>query len=389
MSDESNPMEGPALGGRSLKDPKQPPVKPNVRLYWLLYIGCMLAYSVFVVPAILNWNTILFEAGWLKFNLGLLFLLPVAVHLAFSLKQVDTHEVAGKYFYGVPLFRALPGLNFVPAGLMNLERYPADIQEIFLPGKPDSVFWGDEKEPLPSGMVRPIWVPTRPPTDVEKNPLDAQLVVGIVGYAFWRVTDIFTFHARVTSIGEADSQLRSIWTRVASEDIVRYTASGAIEHQQVLNANLDDNIRDHTGDWGIQVTSAGLTKINVSHTLGAAMRDRAKARFELETKNLESDGKAYEEKTVGAAQAEVIMLKEAAPLEGRAKGLAAMAAVLKDSPEAGEALAADTAREMMERANVIFAGGAESSLRDLMAGAKAVGEAMKTKPKEGADGRNS
>lgn len=387
--DHTNPMEGPALGGRSSNDPKLRPVRPKIALYWSLYAACVLAYLIIFSIGKGHWNTILFSFPLfgmeLKFGLGALINLIPLAHIAASLKKVHTDEVAGKYFYGVPLFRARPGLNFVPFGIMNLERYPADIQEIFLPAKADEIFWGDEEQPLPEGMVRPIWVPTKPPTDVEQAPLDAQMVVGIVGYLFWRITDIFTFHARVTSVEEADSQLRSIWVRVASEDIVKHTAGGAIAKQQELNDNLDNRIRGHTSDWGIQATSAGLTQINVSHALGAAMRNRAKARFEAETKVIDANAEGEARERLGKADGEADRARTAGPLMGRADGLAAMAKSL--GVDGSVVLAADTAPRIFEHADVIVAG-AESGLKDVMAAATAVVKGV-TKTSGGAGAKAS
>lgn len=377
MSDESSGpsgstehMHGPALAGRGRSDPKQPPVRPNLTLYWFLYIGCWIAYALLLSIGSSQWDAILFSVGPLNFSRGFTIMLPGLIHFALSLKKVGTEEAAGKYFYGVPLFRALPGLNYVPFGIMNLERYPGDPQEIFLPAEPDQVFWGDEKEALPAGMVRPIWIPTRSPREDEKDPADAQMVVGIVGYAFWRVSDVFTFHARVTSIREGNSQLRSIWVRVASEDIVQYTAGGAIKNQQSINENLDDNIRIHTSDWGIQVTSAGITKINISHELGRAMRDRTKAPFEAETRVIAAEAEATEIERLGRAKGIALEAETAGPLKGRAAGLQAIADAVK-SDEGKLALASETAIGIAKETEVIMAG-AESGMRDLMTAAAAV-----------------
>lgn len=364
-------------------------IKPNEALGNTLTVSVLIAYTVLVFAGIfLLWDAILLEVGDLKFNWGLPITLIPIIHFLLSLKRVETSQIAGTYFYGKPLKTVGAGLNFVPVGIMELVSYPADPQEILEPGSREEIFWGDEKIDLPEGKVRPIWLPTRSPADMDdlgKRPMDAQMVVGVAYHVFYRIRDVFTFHAYVGSVGEADKQLKMISVRALGEIIVEYTAGEAVEEQAEINGQLDDLIREDTSHWGIEVSNAGLEQINLSHELGAAMRDRAKAKFEAETKQIETDAEAYQRIHLGDADGKAARSREAGPILGRVDGLKTMMNELK--VDGSEALASETGPRMMEKADVLIAG-AQGGLTDILAGAKSIQTALKMekKPKQEKEG---
>lgn len=363
-------------------DPKFKKVKPNLWLYVLIMILLFAVYAALIGLGLANADVMLMDTGPLRFNLGFLFVLPVIAHILVSYfkdKEVRTDELAGLYFFGIPLKRVGPGKPFVAFGLFKLDRVPSDMQTIFVPAERDFIFWGDEKEDLPEGMVRPIWLPTRAPTGDEKQPLDAQMQIGVVYVDMYTVEDIFTFRAKVRSIEEANKQLETMSTSVLRRDIAKRTVSGALGDQDELDEMLDDHVRDRTSDWGVNMRIVEITDINVSHELARSMRDRAKARLDAETRVIAAQAEGQEREILGLADGKAGKARAKGPLDGQAEGMANMMTRLKVTGEA--VLASETAREAFAKASGVIVG-AGSGIGDLLGTVKAAQLVLGTKEKE-------
>lgn len=327
-------------------------------------------YALFVLIGALTWNVILLDFG-LKVNLGYWFFFAVILHVTLSVINsiLHTDKLGTLYFFGTPIkVYKSSGLKFVPWGLINLDLLPKDMQEIHAPGPRDKIFWGDDEEPVPPGMVRAIRMTTKAPEDAEKDPLDAQLTVGIGYFVFWTISDPVQFRAHIRTIPEADSQIRLMSQTSLGEVIVKYTASGAIENQAAINASLDDYIRAKTKGWGVQINRTGLIQINLSHALASAMRDRAKARFEKETKILTAEGEARSIELISTAEGNGARARAAGEILGRVDGMKTMMTELK--VDGNQVLAAETTRGVLADADTIIVG-AENGLRDLLGAVKA------------------
>lgn len=331
-------------------------------LHYLLIGAALLVYAFLGNAAWAAWDILLLSLGGLNFNLGFLFALPVLGHILFSIKNVPEDKVGGLYFFGHALKNADSGLHFAP--FMRLEIGPKDVQKIWAPGKRDQIFWGDEKEDLPEGMVRPIFMNTRAPAEGETKPLDVQMTVGL-GYAlFWRISNFLTFNAHTRSIPETDDQLRSISEAVLAEDIASRTVDGAITGQAAINKNFDNKIRERTEGWGVQVMRANLTIINPSHKLAEKMRDRATAQFDADAQVIAAQATATSTVLIGEADGKAARARAFGPLQGRAEGLAA----IKDKLEVSDGEKVhekETLRDALSNGRATFVGG-RAGLADLL-----------------------
>lgn len=235
-----------------------------------------------------------------------------------------------------------------------MKKFPHDLQTILEPGSRDKIFWGDEKDPLPPGMVRPIFMNTRAPRENENKPLDVQMTVGLGYTVLWRITDPATFFANVRKVSEAEGQLQSMSVTALSEVIASGTADDAITNQNKINDDHLKHIVEKTSNWGVEIIKAGITIINLSHPLASAMRNRAQAEFEAETAKIKADGEGAALERMGEARGKAAHAEVKGPIIGRAEGMAETKKMLKVS--GFEILAAQTARDTLPGANATILG---------------------------------
>ncbi len=369
-------------------DPDLEPIEVDTILYGIIMVGLVLTYATLAILGFLTWNLVLLDLG-LEFKLGYWFFVLIAIHVFLSLwnREVPTDKLGALYFFGNPIrIVKKKGLVFVPWGLVNLDLLPADLQEILAPGKRDQIYWGDDDTEVPDGMVRAIRMTTKAPEDAEKDPLDAQLTVGLGYFVLWTIKDPVTFRAHIRTIEEADSQLRLMSTTALSEIIATMTASQAIENQSVINNTLDNAVRDKTKSWGVEINNTGLTQINLSHALATAMRDRAKARFEAQTQVINAEAQAKENVLLGESEGIADRARAAGEILGRVDGMKAMAEELK--VDGASVLAAEATRGIFKDADTVVVG-AGDGLRDVL-GAVSAGKTMfKNKDKKEGDDTNA
>lgn len=354
-------------------------------------------YGVCALLGLLTWGVILvsiplpFLQNGLQFNLGFWFFVAVAGHAIISLfgnEQLGTDEHGVLYFFGVPVtVYHSAGLKFVFWGFFTLDRLPKDLREIHAPGKKDKIFWGDDDAPVPAGMVRAIRMTTKPPEnfeDVEKNPLDAQLTVGLGYFVLWTIKDPVQFRGHIRTIEEAESQLRAMSMTALSEIIGTISAREVNARQAEINRKLDDVIREKIKGWGIEINDTGLTDINMSHILAKAMRDKAAAGFQRDTEILRAQGEAESIRLVGEAKGKAAEAAAKGELTGRAQGMKAIQEEL--DVDGAAVLASETIRNIGDGTDLIIAGG-QNGLTDLIgmvkAGQAAFGSGSNTAPKKG------
>ncbi|HWU24167.1 MAG TPA: SPFH domain-containing protein [Candidatus Paceibacterota bacterium] len=246
--------------------------------------------------------------------------------------------------------------------VMRLVKFPTDIQEIEEPGPRDDIFWGDEDVELPKGKVRPIFVTSRSQIKGETRALDTQIQYAVAYYVFWSVSDdVATFRRNSRSLAEADSQIKKISLTLLDQIVGALTAEGVIADQANVNDRFDDAICRKAYGMGVEIHQAGLHGFNLSHEMARAMRNRAKAQFELETTNMQTDGQARRIREIGKAEGDADYERAKASIEGRADGMAILKENLGASGEA--VLAFEAVREILPKSTVLA--GASAGASDL------------------------
>lgn len=321
----------------------------------ILWIGTLGIYALLLVLAWATNAIHIVEIRTHSLNVGGLFILIILAHVFYSLKRVGPNERGALYFYGRYIAEVGPGLHWVPAGgLTNILTFPRDYQTIQEPGPRDSIYWGDEKTDMPEGKVRPIFMNTRAANDNETGMLDVQMTVGVTYTVLWAVLHVATFVATLHTLEEAQEQIRQLSERILAEIIAERTADGAITKQKEVNEELKSRLATETAGWGVYINVAGLTGINLSHSLNEAMRDRAEAQFKADAQVIEAKAQATATTLHGEADGKASYARAFGEISGRAKGMKLIKKSLKVT--GSEALASETARATIPGSNATILG---------------------------------
>lgn len=330
-------------------------LEPDSSLKSVLWIG---TFAVYALLLFLAWETSaihIIEIGTHSLNVGGIFILIILSHFLYSLKRVGANERGAVYFYGRYLVEVGPGLHPLPAGgLTNILTFPRDYQTIQEPGPRDSIYWGDEKTELPKGKIRPIFMNTRGANDNETANLDVQMTVGVTYIVLWAVLHVATFVVTLHTLEEAQEQIRQLSERILAEIIAERTVAGAINKQKEVNEELKSRLAAETEGWGVYINVAGLTDINLSHSLNQAMRDRGEAQFKADSVVIQAEGDAKATTLRGEADGKAAHARALGEISGRAEGMKKLKEELEVT--GSEALAAETARATIPGSNAVILG---------------------------------
>lgn len=367
-------------------------LQPDRRLFGTLW-GVKIGLYVIFVSAFLLTLYFSDDKGAVHTYCAFL-LLPIAIEFAFSLQPVPEGHLGALYFYGRYIAKLDARLHILPLAFFTyIKKEKTDLETILEPGPRDEIFWGDEKDPLPEGMVRPIFMLTAPKkatgTDTateavkEAGSLEFQLSVGLGYMVLWKVVDVATFIKNVRNVAEATEQIRKMSEMALSELLGKCTGGDVVENQEEINTNLAARLNESTSAWGIIITKAGLTIINYSHDTAKALRDRAKASIERDTQILIAEGQSQSIVMLANANGTRARIEAAAPLIGRSEGLTVLARKLKGGKS--EALAAITTVEALDGANLnIYGRDGVSQLTEL---ASVFGSALANAGKQSGDAK--
>lgn len=377
------------------EDPKPAPVLVYRDLYRILLAFTFIVYAGFLTLSFMTWETEILPG----LNVGFPFLVAVIVHFVSSWGNVDADEWGGLFFYGKPLKPLESGPYFRPRGLMQIKKAPTPIQQFQAPGEPEQIFYGDDKEPLPPGMVRPMRITTRAPRPGETGHLDVQMSLPWMFYVQFQILDFFGFIKNVGSFELAQKMIRDTGEGVLNEFAAQYTVAGMIENVAVISAKLDDEIRKLTNLWSVQIFESKILPPNLSHSVAGELSELPAERIRAERTQIAADAKRYADIQEGIATATALEAKLAAEAKGlgakltaeadgreayltaEAKGLKAKADLLNVDGEG--IIVAEVASDAFKHADSVMVG-AGDSVRDLFgmlkAGKSVLGSNGKEKP---------
>lgn len=343
-------------------------------LYWMLWSSGVMFIVVTLLIAYAKWDFMLFEGSGIDFGAGPTLVLIAGLYLALSLGIAGPDDLAGAFCYGKALKRLVSGPHFVPLFLMQLKKESKLVQEFQCPDEPDNVFKGDDKDPLPEGMVRPIRIVTGPPDPKEpsKGILDTQMTL-VVSFTFqYAITDIFSFKANYGTIERLQMQLRDTGEATIGEDATKVTANGFITSVPEMNIKLRDEVDVRFGNSGVNIISARLLPPDITHSVSGALADIPIARARAQRTEIRAG--AFEtllvKRGTGRASAELSMLK--AKSEGRK--------LMKDQlgVDGDAILASEAVRDLSSKTDTLVVG-AQSGMRDVMSLVKGAQSALKPK----------
>lgn len=345
------------------------PVPEDRPLYWklrrlgFLIVGTLLAL---LIPA----SFITIGSGDLSMHASTIVFMMVLAYIWYSLREVPADRVAGAFFYGRALIELDPGLHFVPYGLMQVKSALRRTLQFQCPGEPETVFKGDDKLPLPEGMVRPIRVVTAAGSGAGGDHLNARMTLVLSFVVQYAVNRIFDYVARYDDEKQVEKQVRDIGESELAEIASTRTPAQFITEIETINNYLTGKVREGFQGTGVELISVRVISPDLSHEVSSALAGIPQARAKAEQVKVTAQGE--KEKRIkegeGAAKAEGAMLA------ARAKGRKEMRDALGVSGET--VLAAEAASTLSDK-TVILAG-AEGGMRDVMTMVKGAQTALNT-----------
>ena len=121
-----------------------------------------------------------------------------------------------------------------------------------------------------------------------------------------------------------------------------------------MNEELKSRLAAETEGWGVYINVAGLTDINLSHSLNQAMRDRGEAQFKADSVVIQAEGDAKATTLRGEADGKAAHARALGEISGRAEGMKKLKEELEVT--GSEALAAETARATIPGSNAVILG---------------------------------
>lgn len=207
----------------------------------------------------------------------------MVIWIAMSIRIINFNRTIGLLGLEMPIANTRPGPKVIPWLLMRVLEYPADIQQRQFPGNPEEVFKGDDKDPLPERMYRPLRITTGTPDPKDTGILDIQATVEVLFYLRVRIVGALQFHLKYGDIEGFWSQMRDTGQTTLAEKFSRAKGLGALisqlpEIMETLNAEYKRDL----ADGGVDVVESGLDSPDLSKRLSEALRDLGVARSEGE-----------------------------------------------------------------------------------------------------------
>lgn len=332
-------------------------VQEDPALYAQLWIAGWTFVALLVLLGLVFWSSNLFNIG-LTFDAGPTALLVAFICLALSFEMVGADELAGAFFYGKALVRLSSGPHFIPIGLMQIRREPRTVQDFQCPGEPETVFKGDDREPLPPGMVRPIRAVTRAPRADETDVLDGQMTLILNFVVQYQINDIFDFVGNFGTRDMIARQLRDIGESTLAERVTKETPKSFIENLPDVNATLIVKTEERFQNSGVDILSVRLISPDVGHRVSSAL-----ANIPIERATAQATAvKAEAEKIKRTKEGEGAAAAAKAMLDAQAEGRKKMMETMK--VDGMTVLASEAALSLSEKTVVVV--GAEGGMRDMM-----------------------
>lgn len=335
-------------------------VNPNPNLYWRLWF-CGLAIAVIpLIIASVAWDYPLFDKFGMNFEGGPTAILFDLVFLALSLKEVPENKVAAAFCYGGALVILPSGLHFVPFILMQIKDGPRPVQEFQCPGEPENVFKGDDKEPLPPDMVRPIRVVTGgPKKEKEGGLLNERMTIVLNFVVQWAITDVLDYASNYGDVAAVEKQVRDIGEALLAEVAVGHSAESFIDALPNINDHLVTKIGERFENSGVKIISTRLISPDVSHDVSKALAGIPEERAKAKQVEIKADAEKIKrtKEGKGAAAAELALLN--AQAKGRKANMDAL------SVKGESVLASEAIRGLSDKTDVLVVG-AEGGMRDIM-----------------------
>lgn len=333
----------------------------------LFFLAGVTMFTNWLLPPVAEVYGVALNPQWLV-------LVLIFIYLAAGLRQIDTSEVAGLDFAGKPVLQLGNGLKWYPWLLFKLSIETVHLTQGELPGDADRIFWGEEEEEMPSGMVRPIFVLSGEnprgglPSDKQINLGVSMLVkIKIIQDRFFdliiniapvdekngqMIRDTITGNQSVTPrLLEVLRHLRDTSSAFASALVGKLSYNEITHNRALVDELYHLRVKLEVLDWGLDLKEARFTKFNPGHTYNSDLQKRSTAASERDATIMQAEGKRKALMLEGEGEAS----KRRKFLQAEAEGQQAIRDALEISGDT--VIAAEVGKEIAKGGNAVIADG--------------------------------
>ncbi|MDB5265770.1 MAG: hypothetical protein JWM39_483 [Parcubacteria group bacterium] len=288
-------------GGSSLVEPK---------LYWgtiVANIGALLVAAIF------------FHQVWYLFAvIGILqFLLSVG--------KAGNQEIVNVVLFDIAVAEPHTGAFVALYPWMGTLRAPNLPQQYQFPDEPERVYNGDDKDPLPPGMMRAYRVTSGGPKASYKGLLNIQMSASVTGTVRFRINHLMAFwtslagHTAEEKFAEARRQLYDTWSNAIVEEYQKRPIGLVIEKTaSEITSAVRADLERATATWGITFLEVTIRSPNLGHDLSGKLAGIGEALAEQVAGNRRADTLAYATRQAGEAEGAADLSRRKAEADGAA-----------------------------------------------------------------------
>jgi len=279
-----------------------------------------------------------------------------------SLRIIGPTELGARLLFTRPINNLFSGLVFIPLGFCNLRKETCLVIQDEIPSDPENLYRSgrEESDVTPEGKFPPIRVPFKPSAKKHPDPFSERITAEVTPVIRWHIVDFVVFLTTIGSRDEARRQMEDATVGTLFRDLPKLALMDALEGMQAHSEALQASLHERVLNWGIELDSAQLKSINLSHELNTAVLKMSEASAKKRSRHLEGEGEGGYERE---------------HLKGRASGISDMAKKLGVS--ANVVLGAETARAITENPGQKTIIPGTGGFKDLITVAAAVGETLK------------
>jgi regulator of protease activity HflC (stomatin/prohibitin superfamily) len=272
-----------------------------------------------------------------------------------GIKEDHTGQYAGVVVFNQPALRVGPGWLFVPPGIARMKHFPRDIIRMDFPAEKECIFNGEDKDTLPTGMVRPVRIQTGRADDSGPDPLNVQMTLDPVWFVRWHVgfNNFFDFFIRMEGhtweehIEYMRKLLLDIGRTILAEEFSKGPVYKVIDDLPRTNEKLLKAYQKRADSYGIIIDEAAIFAPDLTHAVNAALEGIAIAQANAKKTVIAASADRTRLAEEGAGRASAIKSEETA----RGEGLAAAAKAL--SLTGAEYFAGDIAKNTLGKGTIV------------------------------------
>lgn len=251
--------------------------------------------------------------GWIILGFQILY-------TAASVRIVDVDELGLILFFGRPLFNVESGPVYVPFGFCSLETEVKNVIEVELPGNPEELYYGEEKnfavegsgKKLPfrvnfseAGEKTTFSIKDSGGAEIEtveispSDPLRRKITVQVQFAVRVRITDLRTFIQTLGSRVELIVQLTDICTGSANRELAKYPFCVIQARMGTFSKLIADEVRTRVGEpgtpgyWGVSVETVQLKEFVLSHQLNTIIQGVPQAEAEANATRTRAEAERF------------------------------------------------------------------------------------------------